>query len=98
MSGDDDDDEFEGLNMMILADGDDQRLQTLKARKAAEKQRMAASDRQRVRATGKTSQMNIKCRPEWHQEVAEYSEARGIKINETMERGFTALKEKEGLL
>lgn len=69
--------------------------QKLSGRRATEKKKQSADDRRRLRATGRTEQLNLRVRVAFKAEVRAYAKAHGLMPTEVIERGFALLLAQE---
>lgn len=59
---------------------------TVRSRAEAEKPPVLPTDGRRLRATGRTKQMNMKVKPSYYDELAELASKRGVGLAEMSER------------
>lgn len=68
--------------------------QTLKGRRGREKQKLSAADRNMIRRTGRTEQMNFKVRLAMKTEITRYAEDHDLMLVEVIERAWNAYKQR----
>lgn len=61
-----------------------------KERRKKEARRVAATDGRRLRRTGRTAQLNMRCTPEFRSRVADLAEQNGLLMIEVLERAMSA--------
>lgn len=71
--------------------------QRLSGRRVSDKKKLHSDDRRRLRATGRTEQLNLRVTAELKMELQAYARENDILPTEALEHAWAALKEKGGV-
>ena len=87
---------MDGEDMTIMARFGRRDTSTARGRRVAETRPMHHTDRRRLRATGRTVQLNLKVRPDFRDWVHALAEARNLLMVEYIEQAVEERAKRDG--